>query len=151
MNGKRGRRLQRECQGEYHGYDCIPSSELFRSLFHLISSPLGEGVLAPLHLEEGILAPLHCRVARLPTGADETRRRPASRGNRSHLTPSFRSLANRGPLVAAQKSPFGRGALLGSHRRGKRLFNCFFGSGIIWRSPRPRPLFGPCNLPHFAP
>src|SRR5437763_14453310 len=124
MNGKRGRRLQREreCQGEYRGYDCIPFSELFRSGCHLISSPLGEGVLAPLHLEEGILAPLHCRVARLPTGADEARRRPASRGNRSHLTPSFRSLANRGPLVAAQKSPFGRGALLGSQGRVKRIF-----------------------------
>src|SRR2546428_6703326 len=134
MNGKRGRRLQRECQGEYHGYDCIPSSELFRSLFHLISSPLGEGVLAPLHLEEGILAPLHCRVARLPTGADEAGRGPASRGNRSHLTPSFRSLASRGPLVAAQKSPFGRGALLCSQRRGQRVF-------VFWAGASTR---GPC-------
>src|SRR5438309_6003640 len=90
MNGKRGRRLQRECQGEYHGYDCVRSSELFRSRFHLISPPLGEGVLAPLHLEEGILAPLvelpGCRPARTRRGGD----RPAGEIDRISLPPSDR-------------------------------------------------------------
>src|SRR5437899_3196540 len=80
MNGKRGRRLQRECQGEYHGYDCIPSSELFRSRFHLISSPLEEGILAPLVELPG------CRPARTRRGGD----RPAGEIDRISLPPSDR-------------------------------------------------------------
>src|SRR5947207_7285057 len=110
MNGKRGRRLQREreCQGEYRGYDCIPFSELFRSGCHLISSPLGEGVLAPLHLEEVSLPPLNVELPSRPPVRSELGGAEPAGVNRWNSPPLSGCLPTAPRLVHPQNRDFGR-------------------------------------------